>query len=366
MKKHILTAGPSISSREVRYVTDAVRNGWNKSWNRYIIRFENAFAEYAGAKYALSTSSCTGALHLALAALGIGPGDEVIVPDLAWIATASAVEYVGAKVVFADIERDTWCVDPVSIRERITRKTKAIIPVHLYGHPCDMRSINSIAKKYGLYVIEDAAPSAGAEYYGKKTGALADIGTFSFQGAKILVCGEGGMFLTDSKKIYDRARIIGDHGRDLHKIFWINETGYKYKMSNIQAALGLAQLERLDSFVAKKRMIFNWYKQRLSDIEGLQMSTERPGVKNIFWMSSVVLNRKFRADRDECIKRLKVRGIDSRPFFYPASSFRMYRKADNPVSYYISKRAINLPSGLGLTERDIARVAQELRKILGV
>jgi len=355
-----------MSEREIRYVLDAVKNGWNRSWNKYLVRFENAFARYVGTRYAIATSSCTGALHLGLAALGIGKGDEVIVPDMAWIATASAVEYVKAKAVFADIEPDTWCIDPASIEKKITKRTKAIIPVHLYGHPSDMEAINSIAKRHGISVIEDAAPSVGAEYKGEKTGSFGDIGTFSFQGAKIMVTGEGGMLVTNSKKIAERVRVIGDHGRDAHKTFWINETGYKYKMSNLQAALGLAQLERIEDFVATKRRIFRWYKKRLSDIDGLQMNAQRPGTRSIFWMSSIVLKGGSRTSRDRIIKKLKSYNIDARPFFYPASSFPMYKRADNPVSYDISRRGINLPSGLGLTERDIDNVTKRVREILKV
>jgi len=250
----ILTAGPSITQKEIDYVTDAVTNGIDEHWNDYIKRFEKAFAEYIGVKHALTTSSCTGALHLALVALGIKEGDEVIVPDSSWIATASVVRYVNAKPVFADVLPSSWCIDPDSIKRLITSRTKAIIPVHLYGQPADMTRIMDIADLHGLKVIEDAAPSVGAEIDGKHTGSFGDIGCFSFQGAKMVSTGEGGMIVTDDTELFERVKHFAEHGRS-GSGFDISDIGYKYKMSNIQAALGLAQLERVDVLIAKKRFL---------------------------------------------------------------------------------------------------------------
>jgi hypothetical protein len=242
---NILTAGPSISPLEMSYVSDAVENGWNLHHSDYLGRFENEFAEFIGSSYALATSSCTGALHLALLAMGIGNGDEVLVPDITWVATASAVMYVGAKPIFIDIDPDTWTIDLKNAEEKITDKTKAIIPVHLYGYGVNMRAVMELATKYSLRVIEDAAPAIGTRINGKMAGSFGDFGCFSFQGAKLLVTGEGGMLVTNSKDLYDRARKIQDHGRR-PGTFWIEELGYKYKMNNITAALGLGQIQRVD------------------------------------------------------------------------------------------------------------------------
>ena len=366
--KMILTAGPSISQKEIDYVLDAVKNGWNENWNGYIKKFEKKFAEYVGTKYAMTTSSCTGALHLALAALGIKEGDEVILPDLLWIAPASAVRYLGGTPVFVDIESDTWCIDPGGIKKAITKKTKAIIPAHLYGHPANMDEVNKIAEEYGLYVIEDAAPSLGGEYKGKRTGSLSDVGCFSFQGAKLVVTGEGGMLVTNDDQIYERAEFLGDQGRDKNKQFWIKEIGFKYKMSNIQAAIGLAQLERINEFLERKRQIFNWYKERLEGVEGLRLNVEKEWAKNTFWMSSIVLDKNFPVTRDELRVKLKERNIDTRSFFYPMSQFPMFeeKSAANPISYKISKWGINLPSGVNLTEEEVNYIAENVKELLGV
>jgi perosamine synthetase len=363
----ILTAGPSITQREIDYVLDAVRTGWNENWNGYLKRFESAFAEYVGVRFAMTTSSCTGALHLGLLAMGIGPEDEVIVPEVSWVATASAVRYCGATPVFTDIDPRTWCMDPASTRSRVTRRTKAIIPVHLYGHPADMTAIRQLARETGLRVFEDAAPAIGATVEGKRVGSLGDCAAFSFQGAKILSTGEGGMFVTNDEHIYERAKTLGDHGRDPHRAFQINEIGYKYKMSNLQAALGLAQLERIEDLVAKKRQIFAWYRARLEAVQELSLNTELPWARNIYWMTSIVLGPDVIHDRDHVMDGLKAGGIDTRPFFPPMSSFPMFRRAemDNPVAYRTSPRGINLPSGHNLTEEQVDRVCRKLLEVLG-
>jgi len=369
MRKTILTAGPSITQKEIEYVTDAVKNGWNENWDSYLKKFEQAFAQFIGVKHALATSSCTGAMHLALLALGIKEGDEVIIPDLAWVATASVVKYVGASPVLVDVLEDTWCLDPESVRQAITPKTKAIMPVHLYGHPCEMDEINKIAKEYGLFVIEDAAQSIGSLYKEKRPGSLSDIGCFSFQGAKIMVTGEGGMLVTDNTELYEKAKFYNNHGRDPKGSFWIFEVGYKYKMSNIQAALGLAQLERINELVEKKRLIYRWYKQYLGDIDGLKMNVEKSNVFNNYWMSSIVLDKKkISISRDELMKNLKEKyQVDSRTFFYPVSEFKPFnknRRQENPRSKYLALNGINLPSGHNLTEGEIRYICDGIRQIL--
>ncbi len=367
-KRLILTAGPSISQKEVRYVTDAVKNGWNVHYRDYIDRFEKAFAAYIGVKYALALSSGTAALHVACLGCGVGCGDEVIVPEITFVASANAVRYTGATPVFVDVEPDTWCMDPNAVRQAITKKTKAIMPVHIYGHPANMIAINRIAKEHGLKVIEDACPSIGATVKGKKTGGLGDVGAFSFQGAKTLVTGEGGMLVTNSAEIYEKAQYYGNHAKDHAKAFWHTDIGYMYRMSNIQAALGLAQLERVEECIAKKRTIFSWYKKRLEGVQGIQLNYEAPWAKNLYWMSSIVLDRRAPIGRDALMKELKKRMIDTRQFFYPISMLPMYAKKRyakrNPVAYWVGTHGINLPSGVMLTETVVDYVARSVIDIL--
>jgi perosamine synthetase len=362
--KMILTAGPSITQREIDYVNDAVRNGWNEHWNDYIVKFEKSFAEYIGVKHAITTSSCTGALHLSLVALGIGKGDEVVVPDISWVATASAVKYVNAEPVFADVLPDSWCIDPASLEKRITKRTKAIIPVHLYGQPADMKRIVQIAEKHSLKIIEDAAPSIGAKYNGLRTGNFSDIACFSFQGAKMMVTGEGGMLTTNNSNLFEIVKHYAEHGR-ASSGFEISDIGFKYKMSNIQAALGLAQLERADELISKKVQIFKWYFDRLNDIKGITFSKrETPEEQPVYWMSSIVLNGVFSVSRDGLIQSLRERNIDTRPMFPQISSFRMFKKYNNPIAENISKHGINLPSGHNRTEEEVDYICENIRDIL--
>lgn len=364
-EKMILTAGPSIGFREQVYTGDAVRTGWNKNWNTYLKSFEVEFANYIGVKYAIATSSCTGALHIALAALGIGPGDEVIVPDLTWVATANAVLYVGATPIFADVSSKSWCIDPSSIEKLITTHTKAIIPVHLYGHPADMDAIIKLGKRKNLYIIEDAAPSIGAEYKGKRTGSFGHFAAFSFQGAKLAVTGEGGMLLTNDDALYKRAFSIWDQGRT-PGTFWIDTLGLKYKMSNIQAAIGLAQLERNDAMVEAKRRIFGWYQNNLTNIQGIHFNLEESWAKSIYWMTSIILTEKVKVTRDDVIQQLKIRNIDSRPVFPAISQYPTWplRQAPQTVSKYIGERGINLPSGVCLSRAEVDYICDQIISIL--
>lgn len=362
--KLILTAGPSITHKEISYVTDAITNGWNENWNSYITRFEDEFAKYINIDNAITTSSCTGALHLGLLGLGIGPGDEVIVPEITWVATASAVNYVGATPVFCDIEEDSWCMDVKSAESLITSKTKAIFPVHLYGHPANMPKVMNLAKKYNLKVIEDAAPSIGAEINGKKTGSFGDVAGFSFQGAKLLVSGEGGMLVTNNNNIFDRVKSLGDHGRDPAQPFAAVEIGYKYKMSNLQAALGLAQLERVEELVDRKREINHIYHTLLSNNSHIKTTSELEGCKSIHWMTSVELIGASYEERTVFMKQLKDHLIDSRPVFSPMSSLPMYdANKNNSVAYRIGASAVNLPSGHNLKQKEIEYICEVINNI---
>lgn len=364
-REMILTAGPSIGFREQVYTADAVRNGWNTQWNKYLQRFESEFSKYVGTRYAISTSSCTGALHIALMALGIGPGDEVLVPEITWVATANAVLYVGATPVFVDIDKNSWCIDIDSAESFVTAKTKAIIPVHLYGHPCNMDKVLELAARYNLFVVEDAAPSIGAEFKRRRTGSFGNFAAFSFQGAKLAVTGEGGMLVTNDEALYKRALTIWDQGR-IPGSFWIETNGLKYKMSNVQAAIGLGQLQRNNEMVEAKRRIFRWYKENLNSVENIWLCNEPEMTRSIYWMTNIILSDDAKVSRDELIAQLKARHVDSRPVFPAISQYPIWplKQKPNPVAKYISEHGINLPSGVCLSRDQINYVCQQIIEIL--
>jgi perosamine synthetase len=355
---------PSITQKEIDYVTNAIKSRWVSSLGEYIDKFEKKFAEYCGVKYALTTSNGTTALHLALVSLGIKENDEVIIPDLTFIATANAVRYTGAKVVTVDIEEDTLCINPVEIEKAITPNTKAIIPVHLYGHPANMQEINKIAKKYNLYVIEDAAEAHGAEINGKKVGSFGDIGTFSFYGNKIITSGEGGMVTTNNKELYEKMKYLRDHAMSKEKRYWHTEIGYNYRMTNLQASLGLAQLERIEELLNKKREIFKWYKEYLKDIPNIKLNFQKNEYKNVYWMICLEIMGYDENKRDDLMKKLKEKGIDSRPYFYPISDMPMYKKADTPIAHKVYQRGINLPSYYKLMKENVEYICKNLKGLL--
>jgi perosamine synthetase len=369
--ERIPVAGPWITQKEIDYVTDAVTNAWYSNANIYHDRFEKAFANYVGRKYGISLPSCTSGLHLALLSVGVGTGDEVIVPDITWIATSAPISYVGATPVFADIDELSWCLSAESFADRITPKTKAVIIVDLYGNMPDMGAIQEIADKHGIAVIEDAAEAIGSEYKGRKAGSFGEVSTFSFHGSKTLTTGEGGMLVTDSDDIYQRCLFLRDHGRDPHsKMFWNTEVAYKYKMSSMQAALGLAQLERIEELVIRKRQIFDWYKESLGGFSGINLNHEAEGVKNTYWMVTAILDEKLGVQKPELIERLQEKGIDARPFFNPLSTLPAYQgvlpepQPQNTVSLSLSPFGINLPSALNLTQEQVYYVADSLKKCL--
>lgn len=357
---------PSISPLEIEYVNDAITNGWGSKCYDYIYRFEKEFASYLNSQYALATSSCTGAIHLALMALGVKAGDEVIIPEITWIATAEPVLYIGAKPVFVDVLRDTWCIDPHKIEQAITSKTKAIIPVHVYGNLCDMDAIMDIAKKHNLVVLEDAAEGLGSEYKGRKVGSIGDAGVFSFHGTKTISTGEGGIIVTNREDVLERSKILNDHGRNpkIGKMFWMEEYGYKYKMSNLQAAMGCAQIERAKELVDKKRLIFSWYKELLNDVP-CQLNPELPETKNSYWMPTAIFDKSANFDREKLFAFMKINNIDSRPFFYPLSSLPMFKPVpENKVSYDIYERAINLPSFHDLQKEQVEFVCENIHQFI--
>jgi perosamine synthetase len=361
--RKILAAKPSITEREVEYVQDAIRNGWGNKCYDYLIKFENAFKHYQNSPFGIATSSCTGALHIAFASMGLRKGDEVIVPDITWIASVSPIVQLGATPVFVDIERDSWCIDPQSIETAITASTKAILVVHVYGNLVDMDAVMAIAKKYNLLVIEDAAEALGSEYKGKKAGSIGDFGVFSFHGTKTMTTGEGGMLISNNKNLFAQVSIIANHGRDpaVPKLFWCEQIGLKYKMSNLQASVGLAQLERVDELVTHKRWVFNNYKGRLKSAD-IEMNIEKQQCKNSYWMPTVILPKSFNLEkRDTLIQTMINQGIQVRPFFYPLSGFPMFEKCiKNRVSLAIFERGINLPSYFEMTVQDIDYVSNTL------
>jgi perosamine synthetase len=343
----ILYAKPSITEREISYVNDAIRNGWGEHCYDYIYKFQDLFTEYLRVPFALTTSSCTGALHIAFAAIGIQPGDEVIVPDITWAASVVPIVYLGAKPVFVDVLRDSWCIDPEKVKKAITKKTKAILAVHLYGNLAEMDELVQIAKENNLFLIEDAAEALGSEYKNRKAGSIADFGVFSFHGTKTITSGEGGMLVTNSPELYEKARVLWDHGRNpkTNKMFWVEQIGYKYKMSNLQAALGFAQMERINELVNKKREQFYLYQHAFASIEGLTMNPEPPHTVNSFWMPTLIFDEKSGINRDDLIVFMKKNNIDIRNFFYPNSMFPMFNEVrENIVSYSIYDKGINLPS----------------------
>jgi perosamine synthetase len=358
LMKKIPINKPSITDLEISYVNDAIRNGWGEKCYDYIRKFESSFSEYFGSKHSLATSSCTGAIHLALMALGVKAKDEVIVPEITWIASVEPVIYIGAKPVFVDVLSDTWCIDPVKIRKAITPKTKAIIVVHLYGNLCEMDEIMQIAKEHNLFVIEDAAEGLGSVYKGKMAGNIGHAGVFSFHGTKTLSTGEGGMLIINNTNIYERAKILNDHGRDPkdNKTFWMKEYGYKYKMSNIQAAMGLAQTQRIDELVLKKRQIFKWYAELLKDLP-CKINPEYPNTQNSYWLPTVIFDKTLNFNREAFFKFMKSHNIESRPFFYPLSSLPMFSSIEtNRISYDIYERGVNLPSYHDMGIEDIQKV----------
>lgn len=347
----IPVAAPVIGAREVELVADAVRSGWVSSQGPYVQAFEEAVRCQCSAGYALASCNGTAALHLALAALGVGSGDEVIVPALTFIATANAVRYVGAEPVFADCDPDTWCITLADCERALTTRTRAVIVVHLYGHPVDMDPILGWARARGIYVIEDAAEALGATYRGRALGSIGDVGIFSFYGNKVITTGEGGMVVCNEPRIFERAKLLRDHFMDPHRRYWHQEVGYNYRMTNLQAALGVAQIERVDEFVLRKREIAGNYIRRLTRIPGIEMQREASWARSAWWMSSIVLDPGKGWERERVAAQLKSAGVDTRPIFYPLHHLPPYaRNESHPISEAVNAGGLSLPSGAGLTD----------------
>lgn len=360
---------PSLGGNELKYVTDCIASGWISSQGHYITRFQEAFCEYHDGLRSLCVSSGTTALHLALAALGIGPGDEVLVPDLTFAATANVVIHCGAKPVLVDVDAATWTMDVGDLERKVTSRARAIIPVHLYGHPCDMDAIMKLAKKRNLRVVEDCAEALGAEYRGHKTGTIGDVGCFSFFANKIITTGEGGMIVTGDDALYERMNLLRDHGMQRDRRYWHLYAGFNYRMTNLQAAIGLAQMEQLGRFLRQKESLGRRYNEGLRDIPGITLPPREPWAKNIYWLYSVLIDpEKLGMDRDAFSEKLREKGIETRPFFHPLHRQPPYLSCSAgayPVTESLADRGLSLPSANNLRDQDIDRVCETIRELAG-
>lgn len=369
MKKIPITI-PYIDARDQKKVSNAVINGWGDKCFENIKNFELKFKKKYSLKYTSATSSCTGALHLALMALNIKKGDEIILPDTTWVSCANAIKYVGAKPVFVDIKEDTWCINPFEIEKKITKKTRAIMAVHLYGNVCDMDSIINIKKKYKLYLIEDCAESIGAKYKGKSVGSFGDVAVFSFHGTKTMTTGEGGMFACKNKRIWEKYQLLHNMGKNPKEVkyFFLEVVGLKYKISNLQAALGESQLEKIDHVIRMKKKIFNNYKKFLNN-KFFQLNRSEKNSTSTYWMTTLsIKNLKLKKNfKERLIKFCFKKNIHLRPFFYPLSSMPMYKSSkriSNQIAYKLSSNSVNLPSGYNLKLKDIKRVCNAIYSFL--
>lgn len=358
---------PSITALEMTLTSDAAQNGWGERCYDYIHRFEGDFARHVGVKHAIATSSCTGALHMGMAALGISAGDEVILADTNWIASVAPVVHLGARPVFVDILPDTWCLDPVQVEAAITPRTKAIVAVHLYGNLCDMDRLREIGRRHGVPVIEDAAEAVGSVYQGARAGSMGVFGVFSFHGSKTISTGEGGMFVTNDDGLYEHVLTLSNHGRSRQqkRQFWPDMVGYKHKMSNLQAALGCAQLQRVEELVARKRQILQRYRQQLASLPALSMNPEHPGTIIGAWMPTAVFAPGTGVSSERMVQAFLDANIDGRVFFHPLSSLPMFGSAHGArQAADIARRAVNLPSFHDMTDAQIERVAAVIKQML--
>ena len=367
MKTRIPYSRPSITAAEIANAADAAANGWGERCYEYIDKFEMAFAQHLQVPHAIATSSCTGALHMGLAALGIGPGDQVILADTNWIATAAPIVHLGATPVFVEILSASWCIDPDRAESAITARTKAIIATHMYGNLCDMPRLIALGTKYNIPVIEDAAQAIGSLYREHRAGSMGAFSTFSFHGSKTITTGEGGMFVTKNPKLYERALMLSNHGRTKSQSiqFWPEAVGFKYKMSNVQAAIGLAQIQRVEELVKRKRDIMRRYREHLSTFPELSMNREPYGMTNGAWMPTLVFDKFSGITRERLQAAFREENIDARVFFHPLSSLPMFTaRPQNAIAYDIPRRAINLPSFHDITRAEQDRVISVVRNVL--
>ncbi|MFL5753816.1 MAG: aminotransferase class I/II-fold pyridoxal phosphate-dependent enzyme [Bacteroidia bacterium] len=359
---------PLLNGNELAYVSDCIKTGWISSQGAYVKRFEKEFAAYCGAEYALAVSNGTVALHLALEALGIGEGDEVLVPDLTFAASINAIIYTGATPVLVDVDRTTWTICIEDIEKNINEKTKAIMPVHLYGHPCHIDEIMAIAKKHKLLVVEDAAEAIGSLYKGTHVGTFGDAATFSFFGNKTITTGEGGMVFFKSKAAYEKALVLRDHGMSKVKKYWHEYVGFNYRMTNLQGALGCAQLERINEFVELKRNLAKQYNEILSAFRDFELPPEESWAKCGFWLYTAILNENAELSRDQLIEKMLKNGVETRPVFYPLHEMPPYKdyptKSSFKNSTHLSSQGISFPSSVNITKEEIDNIKQSLNAII--
>lgn len=363
-------AQPTFLGNEKKYLMDAIDTGWVSSIGKYIEQFEKEFAAYHGLKHGIATHNGTIALHLALAALGVGPGDEVIVPDLTFIATANAVRYCGAKPVLADVNDNDWNIDPSAIRSKISPATRAVIPVHLYGNPARMDEIQQIGSESGITIIEDCAEAPGAHYQGQLTGTFGKVSCFSFFGNKIMTTGEGGMCLTNDDELAERMRILRDHGMNRQKKYWYDFPGFNYRMTNMQAAVGLAQLEQLRTLLQERDQIFHLYNDRLSSHQAILLQDFRNS-RHVNWIFTLRIRNFTEEQRDRVMVLLKEAGVDSRPVFYPIHQMPFYQGPEHQDTFFpntcrISREGISLPTYIGLKKNDIQYITDQLFKAIDI
>jgi perosamine synthetase len=367
-KSRIFYTKPSITQKEIGYTTDAAANGWGEHCYDYIHRFEAIFREHLGVKHAIATSSATGALHIGMAALGIGQGDEVILGDINWIASAAPIVHLGATPILVDVLADTWCLDPAAVEVAITSKTKAILAVHLYGNLCELDALREIGQRHGIPVIEDAAEAIGSVWYGHRAGSMGIFGAFSFHGTKTVTTGEGGIFVTNDDALYERALTLSNHGRTRGETrqFWPETIGFKYKMSNLQAAVGCGQMERVEELIAGKRRVFEYYHYALRTLP-LRMNPEATGTTNGYWMPTIVIAENIPFDREALLAAFKADNIDGRVFFWPLSSLPSFKPhPEHAVSHSLSRRAINLPSYHDVTDEEQDRVIACVKRLVAI
>lgn len=361
---------PLIGAKEFEYVSECLKSGWISSTGRYIEEFEEKWAAYCGMKFGIAVSNGTAALQVAIKCLNLKKGDEVIMPSFTIISCATAIIYNGAKPVLVDAESRTWTMDTAQIEKKITKKTKAIMPVHIYGHPCDMEPIWALAKKHNLKVVEDAAEAHGAEYKHQKCGSMGDLSCFSFYANKIITTGEGGMVLTNSKEYAEHARQSRNLFFQKEKRFYHKELGYNFRLTNLQAAIGLAQLQKIEEFIRKKRWIAHIYNKRLRNIAGLILPIEEPWAKNVYWMYGIVLDEKTGFTAKKFAERLRDNGIETRPFFLGMhkqpvfKTMGLFRDDYYPVTERIAKQGLYIPSGLTLSVEQIDKVCDIIKKAL--
>ncbi len=364
--RNIPIACPQFRGNEMKYVKECLETTWISSIGRFIPQFEHEFARFCDSNHAISANSGTSALHLALLGMGVQPEDEILIPTLTFVATANAVKYCGARPILIDVEPRTMNIDPQRIEEKITPRTRGMIVVHLYGHPANMDPILEIAKRRGLFVIEDAAEAHGALYKGRKVGGLADIGTFSFFGNKIMTTGEGGMVTVGNENLRDRIQLFRGQGMDPNRRYWFPQVGYNYRMTNIQAAIGLAQLEQIDSHLACYRQVAEWYRRYLAPLaDFITLAFEEPWAHHVYWMFNVILRPKVRIERDQFMAKLSEQGIETRPVFYPMHVMPPFRDTQSsyPVADALAQNGISLPTHVALTEEDVSYIADRIRSL---